>query len=112
MARPSSIRSQNQGGDFDSHDDIPDSLRDQLYAEENQRLDKQKKPTDNSDNSTIGSPCPPVNINVLQAGSSQQSMPPPANDAIPAKPGYAESIMVHGLLDVAVEEYTEWQRSR
>lgn len=68
-----------------------------------------KKP---SDNSTIGSTCPPININVLPAGSSQQSMPPPANDAMPAKPGYAESIMVHGLLDVAMEEYTEWQRSR
>jgi hypothetical protein len=34
------------------------------------------------------------------------------NETTPAKSGCADSIMVHGLLDVAVEEYTEWQQSR
>lgn len=95
-----------QGGVLETHDDMPDSLREQLYAEEDQRHEKQNKLPDNS------ATCPPININVLPAGSSQQSVPTPANDALPAKTGCAKSIIVHGLLDVAVEEYTEWQQSR
>ena len=40
-------------------------------------------------------------------------MPSPvANEASRAKSACAESIIVHGLLDVAVGEYTEWQQSR
>lgn len=38
-------------------------------------------------------------------------MPTSAGDTAPAKTGCAESITVHGLLDVAVEVYTESQRS-
>ncbi|KAJ5815136.1 hypothetical protein N7474_006913 [Penicillium riverlandense] len=94
-----------QGGILKTYDDVPKSLREQLYAEENQLLEKRNK---NLDNSTIGSICPPININVLPAGSSQQTIPTPTNDATPSKPGYAELIMVHSLLDVAVEEHTEW----
>ncbi|KAJ5419469.1 uncharacterized protein N7487_003019 [Penicillium crustosum] len=60
----------------------------------------------------MGSMCPPININVLPAGSPQQSIHPPANDAIPTAPDCTEFIMVDGLLDIAVEEYTEWQQSR
>jgi hypothetical protein len=58
--------------------------------------------------------CPPININnFLPAGLSQQSMPlPVANEASRAKSACAEPIIVHGLLDVAVEEYTEWQQAR
>ncbi|CAG8254824.1 unnamed protein product [Penicillium salamii] len=98
-----------QGGVLETHADIPDSVREQLYAEDNQRLDKKKKAAENS---TMGSMCPPINITVLPAGSSQQSIHPPANDAMPTGPGCTESIMVDGLLDVAVDEYTEWQQSR
>ena len=95
-----------QGGVLETYDDIPDSLREQLYAEEDQQHEKRNKLPDNS------AMCPPININVLPAGSPQQSVPTPANNALPAKTGYAKSIIVHGLLDVAVDEYTEWQQSR
>lgn len=98
-----------QGGVLDTHEDVPDSLREQLHAEEDQRLERRKK---NPDSSTFSSMCPPININVLPPGSSQRPMPISAGDAPPAKAGCAESIMVLGLLDAAVEEYTEWQRSR
>lgn len=60
----------------------------------------------------MGSIYPPINITVLLAGLSQQSIHPPTNDAILTGPGCTESIMVDGLLDVAVDEYTEWQQSR
>ncbi|KAJ5737221.1 uncharacterized protein N7483_002346 [Penicillium malachiteum] len=85
------------------------SVREQLHAEENQRLDKKKKAAYNS---TTGSVCPPININVLPAGSSQQLIQPPSNDAMPTGPGCIEPIIIDGLLDVAVAEYTEWQQSR
>ncbi|KAJ5728932.1 uncharacterized protein N7483_003440 [Penicillium malachiteum] len=98
-----------QGGVLETHDDVPDSVREQLYAEENQRLDKEKKAAENS---TTGSVCPPININVLPAGSSQQLIKPPANDAMVSGPGCTKSIIIDGLLDVAVDEYTEWQQSR
>lgn len=38
-------------------------------------------------------------------------MPAP-NVALPGGPDCSERVIVHGLLDVAVEEYTEWQQSR
>ncbi|KAJ5039138.1 hypothetical protein NUH16_008919 [Penicillium rubens] len=78
------IKYVEQGGVLETHADVPDSVREQLYAEENQRLDKKKKPAENA---TMGSMCPPININVLPAGTSQQSIHPPANDAMPTGPG-------------------------
>lgn len=44
-----------QGRIIETHDDIPDSLRGQLYAEENQRMDKRRKVPDQS---TTASMCP------------------------------------------------------
>jgi hypothetical protein len=100
-----------QGGVLDAHDDIPNSLREQLYAKENQRLEKRKK---SSDNFIIGSICPPININnFLLARASQQPIPTDfAKEAIPAKSAFAKPIIVYGLIDVAVEEHTEWQHSQ
>lgn len=105
------IKYVEQGGDLETHDDVPESVREQLYAEENQRLEKRKK---GSDSSTIGAICPPININnFLPAGTSQTSMYTPCtNKAMPSQPTWGEPVMIHGLLDVAVEEYTEWQQSR
>jgi hypothetical protein len=90
-----------QGAVLKTHDDMPDSLREQLYTEEDWRNEKRNKLPDNS------AMCPPININVLPARSSQQLVPKPANDALPAKTGCAKSIIVYGLLDVAVDEYTK-----
>jgi hypothetical protein len=56
-----------QGSILDAHDDIPDNVRDQLYAEERQRLSKQK-----SLNKVFTGPMiPHINIDVLQMQSSQ-----------------------------------------
>lgn len=99
-----------QGGVIETHDDIPDNLREQLYAEENQRLEKRKKSLDNS---TTGLMCPPININILPAPPSQPSMPAPAGTEVtPSRPSRTDSIVITGLLDIAVEEYTDWHQSR
>jgi hypothetical protein len=34
------------------------------------------------------------------------------NEAALAGPSSTEPIIIHGLLDIAVDEYTEWQLSR
>lgn len=57
-----------QGGTIETHDDIPDTVRNQLYAEEQQRNEKQQKAPELS---TSGSILPPININVLPTQGSQ-----------------------------------------
>ena len=101
-----------QGRVLATHEDVPDSLRQQLYAAENQQPDQKK--TKAADNSTMGSMCPPISIYVLPAVSSQLSLSirTPANDDMPTRPDCTGSTMVDGLLGVTVEEYTEWQQSR
>lgn len=103
------IKYVEQGGVLETHADVPDSVREQLFAEETQRLDKTKK---GGENSTTGSMCPPININVLPAGSSHQSVQPSANNGVPTESSCTKSITIDGLLDVALDEYTEWQQSR
>ncbi|EEQ27160.1 hypothetical protein McanMca71_005271 [Microsporum canis] len=99
-----------QGGIIETHDDIPDMVRDQLYAEEQQRLEKQQKPSSHHT-------AYPININVLPSQS------PPAildESAITqAQAAHSSSNAVHldpinisGLLDVAVEKYSNWQQTR
>lgn len=56
------------------HDDVPDSIREQLYAEEKQRLGKQKEGRDSSKKTGSMSPLTIIN-NFLSAGSSQLPMP-------------------------------------
>ncbi|EKV11632.1 Short chain dehydrogenase/reductase family protein [Penicillium digitatum PHI26] len=58
-----------QGGVMETHDDIPESLREQLYAEENQRLERQKK---SSNNPASGLTCPPIHLHVLPSFSSHR----------------------------------------
>lgn len=99
----------DQGGIIETHDDIPDSLREQLYAEENQRLERRKKTTDNP---ATGLACPPINIHVLPAQSSQTSLPTFGTEFARPGPTKTDSIDIPGLLDKAVEEYATWHRSR
>ncbi|KAJ5086731.1 hypothetical protein NUU61_008038 [Penicillium alfredii] len=98
-----------QGGIIETHDDVPESLREQLYAEESQQLERRKK---SSDNSTTMSICPPIH-HVLPAQPSHVSTPMTTSaeptDSAPRQPG---SIDVPGLLDIAVEKYTLWHQSR
>lgn len=108
------IKYVEQGGVLEDHDDVPDSFREQLYAEEEQRREKQKK---DQDNTKTGSSSPPTIINnflsTVSTGSSQLSTPHScANEVSPVTSRNAEPVVIHGLLDIAVDEYTEWQLSR
>ena len=57
--------------------------------------------------------CPPINIHVLPVQLSQPLVPVPVGtEATPSITIQMDSIDIPGLLDVAVEEYTDWQQSR
>lgn len=98
------------GGILETHDDIPDDVREQLYAEEAQRLEKQQKIPRHS---TSGSMCPPININVLPAQPSQAvTGMSVATEQLNSSTNCIDSADIPGLLDEAVEEYADWHLSR
>lgn len=97
-----------QGGVIETHDDIPDTVRGQLYAEERQRIEKQYK---GPNHPGTGSMIPQISINVHPAHSSQPVIS--SNDTKPSPSRTNRSdIDIPGLLEVAVEEYTDWHLSR
>ncbi|KAA8641539.1 uncharacterized protein ATNIH1004_011675 [Aspergillus tanneri] len=97
-----------QGGILETHDDIPDTVRDQLYAEERQRTEKRQK---GPDPSTSGSIYPPININF---GPTQSSHPPiTSHSCTETTPTVqVDSMDIPGPTEVAVEEYTNWHLSQ
>lgn len=103
------VRYVEKGGTLESYDDIPDSLREQLYAEDNERTIKQK----NHANIAPGPMCPPININVLPNQGSQAVVADGNSSAsLPSRIPPPDPIEIPGLHDVAVVEYSDWQQSR
>ena len=96
-----------QGNALNSHNDVPQHVRDQLHLEERQRLERQPK------SNNVSSPFPPINITNVLAQSHQSPMsistePTPAADV---RPCGNICFTVPGLRDKAVREYSEWQQS-
>ena len=91
-----------QGGRLDSHDDVPDTIRDQLYAEEQQRIDKRQKPA----NAPTGSMYPPININNINVAPTQSTQPP--NNAHEMITSGQADLDIAGPIEEVVEEYTNW----
>jgi hypothetical protein len=101
-----------KGGILETYNDIPDSLREQLYAEDNERTIKHK----NHPNALSGSMYPPINITILPNQASQL-VTTGVNGLIScpstvSKTPTPEPVEIPGLLNVAVEEYSKWQQSR
>ncbi|PYH40040.1 uncharacterized protein BP01DRAFT_378148 [Aspergillus saccharolyticus JOP 1030-1] len=100
------IKYVEQGGELDTHDDVPHDLRESLYREEQQRLDRKSI----SNQSAVTTSCPPINItNVLPSQSPTRSPSLSTQDAPVRDSGY---LNIPGLRDVAVEEYSDWQQSQ
>ncbi|KAJ5865177.1 uncharacterized protein N7529_007093 [Penicillium soppii] len=100
-----------QGGVLNSHYDVPETIREGLYTQEQQRLERQK----GSKHCTTGTTYPPINItNVLPAPSSHSPVPatPNSTPAMFAGKNIAEVFDIPGLRDLAVAEYSEWQQSQ
>jgi hypothetical protein len=101
-----------QGGELQTHEDVPEDIREQFYAEEQQQLERRQRATNMS-----ATTYPPINItNVLPAQSPQPSMmassaETPASDP-PSHATSAHRLDIPGLRDVAVNEYSDWQQSK
>ena len=94
------IRHVEQGGQLRTHDDVPEDIREQIYAEDQQRLERHQKAT-----AVPSSNLPPINItNVLPASMSTT---PLTDQPLPITP-----LTVPGLRDTALKEYCDWQQSQ
>jgi hypothetical protein len=103
------IKYVEQGGILDTHDDVPDNVREQLYAEERQRLSKQNK---SPNNLTTGSTLPPININVLPTQSSQPLISSSWGTEATSISNQTDYVDIPGPLEAVVEEYANWHLSR
>jgi hypothetical protein len=101
-----------KGGSLQSHDDIPDTFREELYMEERQRLESQQSKS----NKMVGSPgsCPiNISFNGMQPCLQSQAPTLAASSAILPPPNgqVMDDLNVPGLRDVAVREYSAWHEA-
>ncbi|CAG8198344.1 unnamed protein product [Penicillium salamii] len=98
-----------KGGVLNTHKDVPDEIRDELYMEEQQRLEKDKRKTGN--HSGGGTPYPPININVHSFHPSGLEVTASnADDNMIGSTG-KRPLKIPGFRDEAVKEYGEWLAS-
>ncbi|KAJ5111691.1 hypothetical protein NUU61_001321 [Penicillium alfredii] len=90
-----------KGGILDGHADVPEAVREHIYIEEQQKLEKKSR-------QGVGNimPYPPININVLPSQASTSgidgSLPKVSMDPMDIP------LEILGLRDEAVKKYVEW----
>lgn len=90
-----------RGNALETHDDVPDDIRQQLYAAKWQHYKRHHKTT-NKSNSKL----PSIVIkNVLPSLHNKTPVPT-------ASPFSLRRLAIPGFCDTAVEEYSEWQMSQ
>ena len=96
-----------EGHTLKSHDDVPEDIREQLFAAENQRLDRQPQLTNMSTPNF-----PPINItNVLPQSHQSPASFIEATPAAVVRPLSSTCLDIPGPRDLAVKAYSEWQQS-
>ncbi|KAF3404020.1 hypothetical protein F1880_010323 [Penicillium rolfsii] len=100
------------GGILECQDDVPETIREELYMEEQQRLESSQS---KSNKSAVSGSCPPININFMGAQSSLQPavVSPLPTSVLPlVKNGQeANQLMIDGPRDVAMRDYSAWQET-
>jgi len=97
-----------KGGVLETHKDVPDEIRDELYMEEQQRQEKDKGKTGNI---LGGTSYPPININVLPSHTAGWDVTASSAIADPSVSKERCPLRIPGFRDVAVKEYGEWLAS-
>jgi hypothetical protein len=90
-----------QGNALETYDDVPDDIRQRLYAAERQQYERHHKTADKSN-----SKLPSIVIKNVLPGSHSDA---------PTQTAWSSStrrLVIPGYCDTAVEEYSEWQMSR
>ncbi|KAK1990396.1 hypothetical protein LX36DRAFT_686042 [Colletotrichum falcatum] len=94
------------GGRLESHSDVPSGIRELLYAEDQQRLDRQGR-------SKTHANYPPINITNVLPGSD---VPLPGHGPRPTpastSPHTPTQLKISGPRDSALRSYYEWQCSQ
>jgi hypothetical protein len=96
-----------KGGVLETHKDVPGEIRDELYMEEQQRQEKEKRKGGNILGS--GSPYPPININFNPIHPTGLGSATPGDASAGLR--VVGPLNIPGLKDVAVKEYGEWLAS-
>ncbi|CAI7672859.1 unnamed protein product [Penicillium discolor] len=89
-----------KGGVLESHNDVPDEIRDELYMEDQQKQEKENRKGGKTFSSEP--PYPPTNINVHP---SHPQLATTAASAGFAPPKDIASLNIPGFRDVAAKEY-------
>lgn len=102
----SMIKRVEEGHILQTHDDVPRDIREQLYAEEHQDLERQRK-------RTASSPAgyPPINITNVMPGQSPPAETSFSTASTPASRA-STRLDIPGLRDMAVRRYSDWQCSQ
>ncbi|KXG45122.1 uncharacterized protein PGRI_095990 [Penicillium griseofulvum] len=98
-----------EGGILESHKDVPEAVRDELYREEEQKLVRNKRKGGQAVGT--GAPYPPININVVSSRPTAHEI----DLSAPRAPGELQVLSpldIPGPRDLAVDEYGEWQMSK
>ena len=103
------IRQVEQGYKLETPDDVPEEIRQQLYTEEQQRIERHQR----APNISPSNP-PPIHVtNMLPTSSTQasnhvSSTSTPAHEILP-KSTMIIPLDIPGYLDTQAEEYCTWQ---
>lgn len=95
-----------KGGVLETHKDVPDKIREEIYMEEQQRLEKGKRKGGNVLEG--GTPYPPININILPSHYTRLDVTAPKTPGGSSNPKDMDPLKIPGFRDVAVKEYGEW----
>jgi len=104
------IRHVEEGGQLESHADVPEMVREQLYAEQQERSQRKQK-TSTGDGGSL----PPITINNVlpgSRGSDSLVRPEAAENNTTPRALTPRDFELPGFRDVALNEYSEWHQSR
>ncbi|CAG8342596.1 unnamed protein product [Penicillium salamii] len=100
------------GGILECQDDVPDSIREELYTEEQQRLENSNL---KSNKSLVPGICPPIHISFM---GTQPTLQQPTISTTGVSTSVLQSngqdparLEIDGPRDVAVKEYSTWQET-
>lgn len=94
-----------KGGILETHKDVPDEIREELYMGDQQRLEKERRKGGNF--LGAGTPYPPININVLPSQATGLDVAALKLPGGSANPNDMSPLKIPGFRDVAVKEYGE-----
>jgi hypothetical protein len=96
----------DEGNSLESHADVPQVVRQQLYAEQQERVHKQHKTSAGS-----ASNFPPITINNVLPGSASSASGTHEKAAAPGS-SVPQDFELPGFRDIALNEYRKWHQSK